>query len=71
MKKIKVELGSNSYEVRVGAGLLGRTGFWLKEKGFSGKAVIVTDATVRCLYDEALNQGLTDAGFKVTTLEVA
>lgn len=70
MKKIKVELGSDSYEIRVGAGLLARTGLWLKEKGFSGKAVIVADTTVKGLYGGALNQGLTNAGFKVTILEV-
>lgn len=70
MRKIKVELGSNSYEIRVGDGLLTRTGLWLKEKGFSGKAVIITDATVKDLYGDALSQGLTNAGFKVTTLEV-
>jgi len=70
MKKVKVELGSNSYEVRVGAGLLARTGLWLKEKGFSGKATIITDTTVKGLYGGALNQGLTNAGFNVTTLEV-
>ena len=70
MRKIKVELGSNSYEMRVGDGLLARTGLWLKEKGFSGKAVIITDATVKDLYGDALSQGLTNAGFKVTTLEV-
>ncbi len=70
MKKFKVELGSNSYEVRVGTGLLARTGLWLKEKGFLGKAAIITDATVKGLYAEALNRGLTNAGFKVTTLEV-
>jgi 3-dehydroquinate synthase len=70
MKKIKVELGSNSYKVRVGTGLLARAGLWLKEKGFSGKVVIVTDTTVKDLYGDALNQGLVNAGFKVTTLEV-
>jgi len=70
MRKIKVELGSNSYEMRVGAGLLARTGLWLKEKGFSGKAVIITDTTVKDLYGDALSQGLTNAGFKVTTLAV-
>ena len=70
MRKIKVELGSNSYEMRVGAGLLARTGLWLKEKGFSGKAVIITDTTVKDLYGDALSHGLTNAGFKVTTLEV-
>jgi 3-dehydroquinate synthase len=70
MKKIKVDLGAHGYEVRVGTGLLGRAGLWLKEKGFSGKAVIITDTTVRELYSHELIQGLTNAGFKVTTLEV-
>ncbi len=70
MKKLKVELGVSSYEVRVGTGLLARTGLWLKEKGFSGKAVVITDAIVKGLYGDALVQGLTNAGFKVTTLEV-
>lgn len=70
MKKIKVELGSNSYEVRVGAGLHTLTGLWLKEKDFSGKLVIITDTTVRGLCGKALNQVLTKADFNVTTLEV-
>ena len=70
MRKVGVKLGSNSYEMRVGDGLLARTGLWLKEKGFSGKAVIITDTTVKDLYGDALSQGLTNAGFKVTTLEV-
>jgi 3-dehydroquinate synthase len=70
MKKVKVELGSNSYEIRIGNELLTRTGLWLKEKGFSGKAAIITDATVKGLHGEALSRGLTNAGFNVTTLEV-
>lgn len=70
MKRVKVELGSNSYEVRVGAGLLARTGLWLKEVGLSGKAVIITDTTVKGLYVDAVRQGLTNAGFKVAILEV-
>jgi 3-dehydroquinate synthase len=70
MKKVKVELGSNSYEVRIGTGLLGRAGLWLKEKGFSGKAAIITDTAVKGLYSDTLVRGLTNAGFKVTTLEV-
>jgi 3-dehydroquinate synthase len=70
MKKVKVELGSNSYEIRIGADLLSRTGLWLRERGFSGKAAIITDTTVKGLYIEALNQGLTIGGFKAATLEV-
>jgi 3-dehydroquinate synthase len=70
MKEIKVELGDNSYEVRVGTGLLDRTGLWLKEKGFSGRATVITDTTVKGLYAETLRKSMTAAGFSVTILEV-
>ena len=70
MKKLKVELGTSSYEVRVGSGLLPRVGLWLKEREFSGKAVIITDTTVGELYADELERGLANAGFEVTILEV-
>ncbi len=70
MKKLKVELGTGSYEIRVGTGLLARIGLWLKERDFSGKAVIITDTTVEGLYAEVVERGLANAGFDVTILEV-
>ena len=70
MKKVKVELGSSSYEVRIGAGSLSRAGLWLKLKGFSGRAVIITDSTVRGLYADTLRTGLENAGFDVTVIDV-
>ena len=70
MRTVKVKLGRNSYKVSVGPGLLAQTGQWLKESGFSGKLVIVTDPTVNRLYGGALNQCLTKDGFRVTTLLV-
>ena len=70
MRKVKVELGTNSYEIYVGSGLLAQTGRWLKESGFSGKLVIITDPTVKGLYGEALNQSLDKDGFSVITLLV-
>jgi 3-dehydroquinate synthase len=70
MKKIYVELGDRSYEVRVGTGLLERVGFWLREKDYSGRAVIIADATVGGLYADILRRGLSVAGFTVTLLEV-
>jgi len=70
MKKLKVELGACSYEMRVGTGLLARIGLWLKERDFSGKAVIITDTTVGELYADDLERGLSNAGFDVTILEV-
>jgi len=70
MRKVKVELGSNSYEVYIGSGLLAQTGRWLRESGFSGKLVIITDPTVNRLYGEALKQSLTKEDFSVVTLQV-
>ncbi|MFC2001358.1 3-dehydroquinate synthase [Chloroflexota bacterium] len=70
MRKVKVKLGNNSYEIRVGAGLLTQAGHWLKEAGFSGKLVIITDPTVNSLHGEALKQSLTKEGFNVTVLLV-
>ncbi len=70
MKKINVGLGRNRYEIYVGAGLLPRTGHWLKKKGFSGKLVVITDTVVMERYGDALTQGLARDGFRVTTLQV-
>ena len=70
MKKVVVELGERSYEVRIGDELLLRVGLWLKEKGYAGKAVIVTDSTVRGLYADSLARSLASVSFLVTMLEV-
>ena len=70
MRRIEVELGSNSYEIRVGSGLLAQTGRWLKEAGFSDKLAIITDPTVKRLHGDALNGSLVGEDFSVTTLLV-
>ncbi len=70
MRKIKVNLGKNSYEVHVGSGWLVKTGSLLKEKGLSGKLVIITDPTVNRLFGEALRHTLIQDGFSVNTLLV-
>jgi len=70
MREVHVNLTGRSYTVAIGAGLLPETGKRLKDSGFSGKAVIITDATVRELYADSLAQSLTGEGFNVTTLAV-
>ena len=70
MKKVKVELTQNSYDMRIGADLLAQAGGWLREMGYSGKAVIITDSIVKGLYAHNLYHGLADAGFSVNVLEV-
>jgi 3-dehydroquinate synthase len=70
MKKVKVGLKSGGYEIRIGSGLLPQVGHWLRDMGFSRKAVVITDTSVRELYADALAGGLTEAGFRVDVLEV-
>jgi len=70
MRKVRVRLGSNSYEIQIGSGLLAQTGQQLKGIGFGDKLVIVTDPTVKSLYGNTLKQSLTSSGFKVNILEV-
>ncbi|MFC1961808.1 3-dehydroquinate synthase [Chloroflexota bacterium] len=70
MRTIRVDLGKNGYEIRIGAGVLAQTGHWLKELGFSGKLVIITDDTVKDLYGDDLQRHLAGEGLRVTTLSV-
>ncbi len=70
MRKVTLGLGSNSYDILIGSGLLMQTGARLKEIGFSDKLVIVTDPTVKKLYGDTLKQNLVDSGFEVLLLEV-
>jgi len=70
MKKVKVRLGNNSYDVHIGSDMLMQTGPKLKEIGFSDKLVIVTDPTVKNLYGNSLKQSLTSEGFKVIIIQV-
>jgi len=70
MRKVKVRLGSNSYDICIGSGILTQVGHQLKEIGFSDKLVIITDSTVKRLYGDALKQSLIGEGFKVIIFEV-
>ncbi|MDO8567310.1 MAG: 3-dehydroquinate synthase [Dehalococcoidales bacterium] len=69
MRKIRVELGCDSYEIYVGADLLVPTARWLHQS-FSGKLVIISHPSVMKLHGEVLAHYLTDEGFKVITLLV-
>ncbi|MEE9398732.1 MAG: 3-dehydroquinate synthase family protein, partial [Dehalococcoidales bacterium] len=70
MRKVRVRLGSNSYEIQIGSGLLAQTGQQLKGIGFGDKLVIVTNPTVKGLYGDILKQSLIAEGFKVSILLV-
>jgi len=70
MKKVKLRLGNNSYLIHIGSGILMQTGQRLKENGFTGSLVIITNPVVKGLYGDTLKQNLTNEGFRATTLQV-
>ncbi len=70
MRKVRVSLGSNAYNIFIAPGLLKECGSILRESGFSGKVVVVTDPTVKSRYGDALNESLAAGGFKVAFLDV-
>jgi 3-dehydroquinate synthase len=70
MQKVKIELGVNSYDIYVGSGLLPLAGLRLKELGFIGRAVIITDTNVKKHYAGIMEDGLTSAGYDVEILEI-
>jgi 3-dehydroquinate synthase len=70
MRRIRVNLSSNSYEICVGSDILLQAGARLKEAGFGDKLVIITDPAVKRLYGDTLKRSLTSEGFAVVILEV-
>ena len=70
MKNIKVNLSRDGYEIQIGSGLLSQVGDKLKELGFQGKAVIITNPKVKGLYGNKLKADLEAAGFTIALLEV-
>ncbi len=70
MRKVKVRLGRNSYEILIGSGILSRLGYWLREGSFADKLVVITSPSLKGLYGDALEQNLSREGFKVTALLV-
>ncbi len=70
MRKIKVRLGNNSYEIYIGSGILSKVGYWLKEKGFIGKIVIITNPIAKELHGDTLQEALIRENFDVVLLLV-
>ena len=71
MKRINVRLGDKGYDILIGCGLLDQAGKHLKDCGFNGKLVIISNPVVQELYGDALRERLSADGFQVTILSVA
>jgi 3-dehydroquinate synthase len=65
VQHIKVALGERSYDIELGAGILGKVGALCREVGLSGTAAVVSNTTVAPLYYEAVRASLEAAGYTV------
>jgi 3-dehydroquinate synthase len=72
ISRLTVKLGSRSYRIAIGSGLLGRSGRFLREAaGDKGRnAVVVTNRRIHQLYGRPVLRSLKEAGFNATTVMV-
>lgn len=63
-RDVNVDLGTRSYPIHIGPGLLGTLGESCNAFGLKGKCLIITDETVAPLYTDRAVQSLEKAGFK-------
>jgi len=66
MIEIPVSLGSRSYRILVGTGVLARTGVELERLKVGRKVALVTDPGILALHGETVAASLRAAGFEVT-----
>jgi 3-dehydroquinate synthase len=67
---VHVDLGPDSYDVQVGAGLLGDVGARVRGVSSARKVALVSDATVARLLGATVGASLHSAGFEVLTFDV-
>lgn len=68
-KTVPVDLGSRSYDVRVGAGLLGKLGEAIAAMGGVTSAAVVTDSNVGGLYGQRAVDAIAAAGIPATRID--
>ncbi len=67
---VPVKLGDRSYDILIGAGLIGQAGREIASRAKSVRVAVVTDETVARLHLDRLSQSLSDAGIDSTPIIV-
>ena len=70
MKKARLKLGNNGYDIHIGSGILRRAGSRLEAAGFGGRLVIITNPVVKDHYGDIIGTGLWERGFTCDTIIV-
>ncbi|MEL7128477.1 MAG: iron-containing alcohol dehydrogenase, partial [Pseudomonadota bacterium] len=63
-RRVRVDLGSRSYDILIGSGLLANAGGLLSAFASRPRVFIVTDETVAALHLETLKAGVSPAGLE-------
>src|SRR3989338_265392 len=67
MTEIKVSLGSNSYKIKIGNGIIKKAGSYLSSLAIGENAVIITNRSIDRLYGKMLRGSLRKSGIGCTT----
>jgi 3-dehydroquinate synthase len=70
MKKIKINMEQNGYEIQIGPGLLDQVGENLKRIGYQNRTVVITNPNVNKLYGDQIMSDLEKAGLEASLFEV-
>jgi 3-dehydroquinate synthase len=70
MKTVQLKLDSGCYNILIGSGLLRSAGRLVRDAGFEGRMVVVTDEDVANYYGNLVRQSLEENGFKTDLLTV-
>lgn len=70
MQIIKAKTASRQYFIYVGAGIISRLGFYLKQHGFTDRAIIITNPIVNELYGSSIKTDLLAEGLEAAILLV-
>ncbi len=70
MSSLTVNLGENTYDIRIDCGSLSSLGSQCAERGLAGRVALVTNPAVAALYADQVRQALAEAGNDVTLIEI-
>lgn len=70
MKKLRVNLGENSYDIKIKKGILDNIGEEIKEVFTGEKVFVLTDHNVNTFYGERVLNSLKSSGFKVDLMSL-
>jgi len=70
LKEVQVELGSRSYAISIGTGLLAQCGARIAPLVKGRQCAVITDSNVGPLYGAVVQESLEQQGFQVTMITI-